>query len=134
MELKQVVSNYKFGILYAKEGQYRETDMFSNGTYHHRRIRTPFPNSQALIVCCRGRSEHGSEAFEHFLSMIGDKIALEGWTQYRAGLDVRSAPPASPLLPYFSSLNSPSFFFALLCLQSMRRARTACTQRGKTMK
>lgn len=64
MELKQVVSNYKFGILYAKEGQYRETDMFSN--------------------------EHGSEAFEHFLSMIGDKIALEGWTQYRAGLDVRT--------------------------------------------
>jgi hypothetical protein len=31
MELKQVVSNYKFGILYAKEGQYKETDMFSNG-------------------------------------------------------------------------------------------------------
>ena len=51
MELKQVVSNYKFGILYAKEGQYRETDMFSNGTCHHRhRGRTPFPNSQALIV------------------------------------------------------------------------------------
>jgi RAP1 GTPase activating protein 1 len=63
MELKQVVSNYKFGILYAKEGQYKETDMFSN--------------------------EHGSEAFEHFLSMIGDKVALEGWSQYRAGLDVR---------------------------------------------
>jgi hypothetical protein len=52
MELKQVVSNYKFGILYAKEGQFRETDMFSNGTCHHRchRARTPFPNSQALIV------------------------------------------------------------------------------------
>lgn len=32
MELKQVVSNFKFGILYAKDGQIKEQDMFSNGT------------------------------------------------------------------------------------------------------
>ncbi len=33
MELKQVVSNYKFGILYAKEGQTKENEMFANGTH-----------------------------------------------------------------------------------------------------
>lgn len=33
-ELKQVVANYKFGVLYAKEGQTKEQDMFSNGVYH----------------------------------------------------------------------------------------------------
>lgn len=54
MELKQVVSNYKFGILYAKEGQYRETDMFSNGTCHHRchRARTlpKFPSADRVLL------------------------------------------------------------------------------------
>ncbi|KAL6077709.1 GTPase-activating Rap/Ran-GAP domain-like protein 3 [Balamuthia mandrillaris] len=63
MELRQVVCNYKFGILYAKEGQVREEDMFSN--------------------------VEESDAFMEFLSFLGDKIVLKGWTEYRGGLNVK---------------------------------------------
>ncbi len=58
------MANYKFGILYAKEGQIDENDMFGN--------------------------TQTSAAFEEFLELIGDKIPLQGWTKYRGGLDVKS--------------------------------------------
>jgi len=63
MESRQIVTNYKFGILMAKHGQVNEEDMFSN--------------------------EYGSEAFEEFLDFLGDRIQLQGWTEYRGGLDVK---------------------------------------------
>lgn len=62
MELRQVVSRYKFGVLYAKEGQVKETEMFSN--------------------------VEGSMEFEEFLTLLGDKIQLQGWKEYRGGLNV----------------------------------------------
>lgn len=34
--------------------------------------------------------EHGSPEFEEFLDFLGDRVELEGWTRYRAGLDVTS--------------------------------------------
>ncbi len=36
MERRQLVSTYKFGILYATAGQNKENEMFSNGECHQR--------------------------------------------------------------------------------------------------
>jgi hypothetical protein len=50
--------------LYCKAGQTTEEEMFGNET--------------------------GSEAFEHFLHILGEKIELEGFGGYRGDLDVKS--------------------------------------------
>ncbi|XP_029372163.1 GTPase-activating Rap/Ran-GAP domain-like protein 3 isoform X2 [Echeneis naucrates] len=56
--------NFKFGVLYAKDGQLTDDEMFSN--------------------------EMGSESFEKFLNLLGDTITLQGWAGYRGGLDTRN--------------------------------------------
>lgn len=56
--------NFKFGVLYAKEGQSTDDEVFSNVT--------------------------SSEEFEKFLELLGQKIELKGWKKYRGGLDVRN--------------------------------------------
>uniref|UniRef100_A0A8C9RLT2 GTPase-activating Rap/Ran-GAP domain-like protein 3 n=1 Tax=Scleropages formosus TaxID=113540 RepID=A0A8C9RLT2_SCLFO len=56
--------NFKFGVLYAMDGQLTDDEMFSN--------------------------EKGSENFEKFLNLLGDKITLQGWTGYRGGLDTKN--------------------------------------------
>lgn len=33
--------------------------------------------------------EFGSEAFEEFLTVLGEKIRLKGWERFRGGLDVK---------------------------------------------
>jgi hypothetical protein len=55
-------SNYKFGVLYAKEGQ-NQNEMFGN--------REPSP------------------AFERFLELLGDRVELQGFAGFRGGLDVK---------------------------------------------
>jgi len=50
------------GVLYAKNGQILDEEMYANQT--------------------------SSPAFEEFLSCLGDKIILQGWRQYNGGLDV----------------------------------------------
>jgi len=52
----EVSCNFKFGILYCKEGQTTEEQIFSNTS--------------------------GSPAYEKFLECIGDKIPLQGWKKY----------------------------------------------------
>ncbi|XP_062446991.1 GTPase-activating Rap/Ran-GAP domain-like protein 3 isoform X2 [Rhea pennata] len=56
--------NFKFGVLYARDGQLTDDEMFSNET--------------------------GSESFQRFLDLMGDKITLKGWTGYRGGLDTKN--------------------------------------------
>uniref|UniRef100_A0A3B3DG52 GTPase-activating Rap/Ran-GAP domain-like protein 3 n=1 Tax=Oryzias melastigma TaxID=30732 RepID=A0A3B3DG52_ORYME len=56
--------NFKFGVLYAKDGQLTDDEMFSN--------------------------EMGSENFEKFLTLLGDTITLQGWAGYRGGLDTKN--------------------------------------------
>lgn len=67
-ERQGIVDKYKFGILYVKEGQTDENDMFSNGN----------PNSPP------------SADFEEFLQFIGERITLKGWDKFRGGLDVKN--------------------------------------------
>ncbi|XP_067339696.1 GTPase-activating Rap/Ran-GAP domain-like protein 3 isoform X2 [Channa argus] len=56
--------NFKFGVLYAKDGQLTDDEMFSNET--------------------------GSENFEKFLTLLGDTVTLQGWAGYRGGLDTKN--------------------------------------------
>ncbi|XP_029024128.1 GTPase-activating Rap/Ran-GAP domain-like protein 3 isoform X2 [Betta splendens] len=56
--------NFKFGVLYAKDGQLTDDEMFSN--------------------------EVGSENFDKFLNLLGDSITLQGWAGYRGGLDTKN--------------------------------------------
>ncbi|XP_017315940.1 GTPase-activating Rap/Ran-GAP domain-like protein 3 isoform X1 [Ictalurus punctatus] len=56
--------NFKFGVLYAKDGQLTDDEMFSNET--------------------------GSENFDKFLNLLGDTICLQGWAGYRGGLDTKN--------------------------------------------
>ncbi|NXC18777.1 GARL3 protein, partial [Corythaeola cristata] len=56
--------NFKFGVLYATDGQLTDDEMFSNET--------------------------GSESFQRFLHLLGDTITLKGWTGYRGGLDTKN--------------------------------------------
>ncbi|KAI7867533.1 hypothetical protein BDF14DRAFT_664109 [Spinellus fusiger] len=55
---------YKFGVLYVKEGQTKEEDWFSN--------------------------QHDSEKFDRFLHIIGQRIELQGYMGWAAGLDTKS--------------------------------------------
>uniref|UniRef100_A0A8C6XTD9 GTPase activating Rap/RanGAP domain like 3 n=1 Tax=Naja naja TaxID=35670 RepID=A0A8C6XTD9_NAJNA len=63
-EIQKGSVNFKFGILYAKDGQLTDDEMFSNET--------------------------GSETFQRLLSLLGDTVTLKGWTGYRGGLDTKS--------------------------------------------
>ncbi|XP_034458157.1 GTPase-activating Rap/Ran-GAP domain-like protein 3 isoform X2 [Hippoglossus hippoglossus] len=56
--------NFKFGVLFAKDGQLTDDEMFSNET--------------------------GSESFDKFLNLLGDNITLQGWAGYRGGLDTKN--------------------------------------------
>ncbi|XP_038637538.1 GTPase-activating Rap/Ran-GAP domain-like protein 3 isoform X6 [Scyliorhinus canicula] len=56
--------NFKFGVLYAKDGQLTDDEMFSNET--------------------------GSDGFQMFLNLLGETVTLKGWIGYRGGLDTKN--------------------------------------------
>jgi len=62
MEQLRNANNYKWGVLYLKEGQ-NEDQMYGN-------VQT-------------------SPAFEDFLKFLGEKVVLKNWVKYRGGLDVK---------------------------------------------
>jgi len=62
LEKQQIIKNYKFGVLYVKEGQRNENEMYSN--------------------------VDGSPQFDEFLNFLGDKVVLQGFSGFRGGLDV----------------------------------------------
>ncbi|XP_050528670.1 GTPase-activating Rap/Ran-GAP domain-like protein 3 isoform X2 [Daktulosphaira vitifoliae] len=55
--------NFKFGVLYAKPNQSTDDEMLSN--------------------------ENGSEEFNQFISLLGNRVRLKSWDKYRGGLDVK---------------------------------------------
>ncbi|NWU98044.1 GARL3 protein, partial [Upupa epops] len=64
VDFSQGSVNFKFGVLYAKDGQLTDDEMFSN--------------------------EMGSESFQRFLHLLGDTVTLKGWMGYRGGLDTKN--------------------------------------------
>jgi len=61
MEERFVSEDVKLGIVYCKSGQVNENDMFSNET--------------------------GSSSFETFLDLMGDRVRLKGFKEFRGELD-----------------------------------------------
>ena len=57
---------YKFGVLYARPGQ-TQNEMFANVDPH----------------------TEENDDYNRFLSLLGDRIELQGWTSFRGGLDVK---------------------------------------------
>lgn len=74
-----MVRNYKFGVLFCKEGQTTENEWFGNGL----KISLLKWNLNLFLF-----KEHGSDEFNEFLDVIGDRINLQGWNKFRGGLDV----------------------------------------------
>lgn len=64
LEKQEGSMNFKFGVIFARPGQIMDDELLSN--------------------------EAGSERFQHFLSLLGERIRLSGWRGYRGGLDVRA--------------------------------------------
>lgn len=60
----QLCRKHKVGVLYCKAGQSSEEEMYNN--------------------------EEAGPAFEEFLSLLGEKVCLKGFTKYAAQLDVKS--------------------------------------------
>jgi hypothetical protein len=58
------VRNYKFAVIYVKEGQKDPADFFSNTS--------------------------ASPEFYEFMNLLGNKIKMKGWKAYRADLDVKA--------------------------------------------
>ncbi|TGZ69955.1 hypothetical protein CRM22_003444 [Opisthorchis felineus] len=56
--------NFKFGVIYCIEGQTSDEDMYNN--------------------------EHGSEEFNQFIKLLGDRINLKSWDRFKGGLDTKS--------------------------------------------
>ncbi|KAJ3412007.1 GTPase-activating Rap/Ran-GAP domain-like protein 3 [Chytridiales sp. JEL 0842] len=63
VQLDELQANlrYKVGVMYCKEGQRTEEEFFGN--------------------------EHGNDAFNKFLSILGEKVPLKGFQGFLAGLD-----------------------------------------------
>ncbi|KAL6050815.1 Rap1 GTPase-activating protein 1 [Balamuthia mandrillaris] len=63
-EDKLISEHNKFGVLYCKDGQVDEDEMYNN--------------------------EHGSPAFNEFLDFLGERTRLNGHSGFRGGLDVKT--------------------------------------------
>ena len=58
--------NYKFGVLYCKQNQTNENEMYGN------------------------LDQESSKPYQDFLKFLGERVKLQGFDKYRAGLDVKS--------------------------------------------
>ncbi|XP_065183095.1 GTPase-activating Rap/Ran-GAP domain-like protein 3 [Sycon ciliatum] len=64
LENQEGSKNFKFGVLYCQAHQVEDDDFFSNET--------------------------GSKEFDQFVELLGDKVELLGFKDFRGGLDVRT--------------------------------------------
>lgn len=88
LEEKQNIKGFKFGILYAQEGQTKEDEMFSNMS--------------------------ASPEFEEFLDFIGDRVPLHGWPHFRAGLDVKTGTTGSHSI--YQRWNNNEIMYHVSCM------------------
>ncbi|XP_061554562.1 GTPase-activating Rap/Ran-GAP domain-like protein 3 isoform X5 [Phycodurus eques] len=85
--------NFKFGVLFAKDGQLTDDEMFSNGKKKKKSV-LPSPQHCRHAICLSVlylfHVETGSESFDKFLKLLGDAVTLQGWAGYRGGLDTKN--------------------------------------------
>jgi hypothetical protein len=95
---------HKFGVLYSREGQTDELQIYNNGTHHAYLSLSLFLQRVFLMRAdcswTRHHAEHASPAFEEFLEFLGSKVALQGFTGYSGGLDTKSTQQACCSLFY----------------------------------
>ena len=65
--------NFKFGVIYAKAGQIMDDELFSNETG----VNFDFHTSLLFKLFL------GSENFDNFLHLLGDKVRLKDWTKFK---------------------------------------------------
>mmetsp|Transcript_2774 Transcript_2774/g.3685 ORF Transcript_2774/g.3685 Transcript_2774/m.3685 type:complete len:382 (+) Transcript_2774:1-1146(+) len=82
-EKQLTVTSMKIGVLYCKEGQKTEDEMFSNTSY--------------------------SPEFEEFLNLLGETVLLKGFTGFRGGLDVKTDTTGTKSL--YTTLGSVEIMF-----------------------
>jgi len=129
----------KIGVLYAKEGQKSENEIYNNGT-----AQRPWRTARAIAACAHvvgrrrrwsllnGHTEHGSPAFDEFLGLLGERIKLEGWNKFRGGLDCKSAsmPHRNEACSVIELMEPvPMLSQRTLTRQLTRRAPSLCTRR-----
>jgi hypothetical protein len=81
--------NFKFGVLFAKQGQTTDDEILSNG-----RSICQLPSQQIFkrfvhLLHLLFHLEKESDTFDNFLKLLGDRILLKGWTKFRGGLDAK---------------------------------------------
>eukprot|EP00118_Oscarella_pearsei_P028342 m.1921 g.1921 ORF g.1921 m.1921 type:complete len:1288 (+) comp8060_c0_seq1:132-3995(+) len=76
-------SRYRIGVMYCKEGQKTEDEMYGNET--------------------------GSPAFDRFLTVLGEKVTLKGFQSYRAQLDTKGDSTGTHSI--FTSFHSKDIMF-----------------------
>ena len=81
---------YKIGVLYAKEGQTTENEMYNNGMPSSSRPPQNIIPPIIIVSQISTPTEIGSAQFEQFLDFLGSRVTLEGFTGFRGGLDVKS--------------------------------------------
>jgi hypothetical protein len=96
----QMARGYKFGVIYCKSGQQTDDEMFGNGIVELLSLYILKQNIQTNHFACLlltivhfvltvVSQEHGSPAFEEFISFLGEKVRLKGWKQYAGGLNTK---------------------------------------------
>eukprot|EP01117_Protostelium_nocturnum_P017295 TRINITY_DN7021_c0_g3_i2.p1 TRINITY_DN7021_c0_g3~~TRINITY_DN7021_c0_g3_i2.p1 ORF type:complete len:869 (+),score=227.28 TRINITY_DN7021_c0_g3_i2:208-2814(+) len=101
-EDKSLIKKYKFGILYATEGQ-TEKQMYNNA--------------------------NGSPQFVEFLNFLGEKICLNGWEGYTGGLDAKHDRTGEE--SYFTTFDEYQIMFhvsTLLPFKPVEEGDTTTTQ------
>ena len=63
-----------------------------------------YTNSIEIVFLFFFNLEFGSENFDKFLSVLGEKITLKGWERFRGGLDVKGNKSFSQLQTQFDLL------------------------------
>ena len=116
-EERSKMKGFKFGVLYCKEGQTKEEEMFGNGNDSFSSFCLLFP----LFSCAHLRIlvEHGSPAFERFMETIGERVALKDWKKFRAGLDVNNN--ATGTHSFFAGMDSHEIMFHVSTLLPFRK-------------
>ncbi|KAK1334134.1 hypothetical protein QTO34_005134 [Cnephaeus nilssonii] len=81
--------NFKFGVLFAKDGQLTmtrcsATSWLFSGFSQRTGLAAAPPSPPPFST------EVGSDAFQKFLHLLGDTVTLKGWTGYRGGLDTKN--------------------------------------------
>jgi hypothetical protein len=75
-EEKFKVHRYKFGVLFAKDSQQKENEIYSTG-------------NEILLEITLILTAETSPAFEEFLDLIGSRIRLLNWNGYAGGLNTK---------------------------------------------